>query len=253
MATRRTGHLAVGIGVLASTEHHIIPDEHSTGSTGWFSGCCLPLLNSWGGSPGPTSPISPDGCVVSCYWRSGAGSGAHEGFTEQGVAIAEKVMDRDPSVDPDVALAALFIAADHGDAGDYERMLLGYKSADDPQEERRFLEAVCRFDDSELAERTVGAHARRDDPLQESFWVMARHPRRPRSGTSAWRAIRSRWDDILTEVPHRLIARMLDGIPALSHPESGRATSSRSSPRPRSPREPRRCRNTSSCSAPTSG
>ena len=111
--------------------------------------------------------------------------GRHEPFTEQGIVIAEKVIDRDPSVDPDVALAALFIAADNGDVADYERILHGYKSAEDPQEERRFLDAVCRFDDSDLAERTVSLDARRDDPATGELLDSARVLGGRDSGTSA--------------------------------------------------------------------
>ncbi len=208
--------------VLASTEHHVIPDEQLDRFHRLVQRLLSPTAEQLGWDPRPDESDLTRRLRGQMLLALGGRLGRHGPFTEKGVAIAEKVMDRDPSVDPDVALAALFIAADSGDSDDYERMLLGYKSAEDPQEERRFLEAVCRFDDTELAERTVSHTLDGTIRLQESFWILARILGGRDSGTSAWRAIRSRWDDILAAVPQRLVARILDGIPLLSYPEVAR-------------------------------
>ena len=208
--------------VLATTEHHVIPDEQLDRFHRLVQRLLSPTAERLGWEPQPDESDLTRRLRGQMLLALGGRLGRHEPFTEQGVAIAEKVIDRDPSVDPDVALAALFIAADNGDVADYERMLHGYKSAEDPQEERRFLDAVCRFDDSDLAERTVTHTLDGTIRLQESFWILARVLGGRDSGTSAWRAIRSRWDEILAAVPQRLIARILDGIPLLSHPEVAR-------------------------------
>jgi puromycin-sensitive aminopeptidase len=208
--------------VLASTEHHVVPDAQLDRFQRLVQRLLSPTAERLGWEPKPDESDLTRRLRGQLLLALGGRLGRLGSFTEKGVAIAEKVMDRDPGIDPDVALAALFIAADNGDVADYERMLLGYKGAEDPQQERRFLDAVCRFDDAGLAKRTVAHTLDGTIRLQESFWILARVLGGRDSGTSAWRAIRSRWDDILEAVPQRLVARILDGIPQLSHPEVAR-------------------------------
>ncbi|HEX2404581.1 MAG TPA: M1 family metallopeptidase, partial [Acidimicrobiia bacterium] len=199
--------------VLASTEHHVIADAQLDRFHRLVQRLLSPTAERLGWEPKPDESDLTRRLRGQLLLALGGRLGRLGSFTERGIAVAEKVLDRDPGIDPDVALAALFIAADNGDVADYERMLLGYKGAEDPQQERRFLEAVCRFDDAALAERTVAHTLDGTIRLQESFWILTRVLGGRDSGTSAWRAIRSRWDDILAAVPQRLVARILDGIP----------------------------------------
>ena len=222
--------------VLASTEHHVIPDEQLDRFHRLVQRLLSPTAEQLGWDPRPDESDLTRRLRGQMLLALGGRLGRHGPFTEKGVAIAEKVMDRDPSVDPDVALAALFIAADSGDSDDYERMLLGYKSAEDPQEERRFLEAVCRFDDTELAERTVSHTLDGTIRLQESFWILARilggatrgrapGGRSARGGTTSWLRSPIGWWPGSSMASH------------CCHTRKWRGTSSRSLPRPRSQKE----------------
>lgn len=122
------------------------------------------------------------------------------------------------SVDPDVAQAAMFIVASHGDAATYEDFLARHKTAPNPQQAQRFLQAMCSFGSTELSDRTIDLVLDGTVRAQDAAWVVAGLFGSRRSGAHAWSTVRRNWDALLEAMPPMTRRRLVEGLPALSDP-----------------------------------
>ena len=131
---------------------------------------------------------------------------------------AQRVSDP-TSVDPEVAQAAMFTVAAHGDAETYESFVDGHKNAPTPQESQKYLLALASFDHDEAVDSTFSLIADGTVRNQDTTWVLARMLGNRTSGPRAWATLRQNWDELIESLPPMTHSRLVDGLPALSRPE----------------------------------
>ncbi len=123
-------------------------------------------------------------------------------------------------VDPSVLAAAITIVASTGDASDFDVFLDRMKRATTPQEELRYLYALCNFSDAELFGRLLEMTLTDDIRTQNAPYVLARAMGNREQGADAWAFARDHWDDVNERFPSNSIVRMLAGIRSLSQPDT---------------------------------
>ena len=123
-------------------------------------------------------------------------------------------------VDPSVLAAAITIVASTGDASDFDAFLDRMKGATTPQEELRYLYALCNFDDADLFGRLLEMTLTDDIRTQNAPYVLARAMGNREQGPDAWAFTRDHWDEVNERFPSNSIVRMLAGIRSLSQPDS---------------------------------
>ncbi len=138
---------------------------------------------------------------------------------ERARAVAAMYLDDPASVDPDVGQASLFITATGGGEALYERLLNGYRNPPSPQIGLKMLQAAASVDKDEFPPRTVERVLDGTIRSQDASWVIARLLTNRRSGPTAWRTVRARWDALMDRIPPMTLRRIPEGLPALSQPE----------------------------------
>ncbi|WP_428121603.1 M1 family metallopeptidase [Candidatus Poriferisodalis sp.] len=119
------------------------------------------------------------------------------------------------SVEPNLAAAAVQVAAAAGDETDYERMVDLYRGADTPQSELRYLQALLLFDRRDLFERTLELFAT-EVRTQNAPYLLSAAMTHLDWGPVAWEFVRDQWDDLTERFPQNSIARMAGGVRGLS-------------------------------------
>ena len=122
-------------------------------------------------------------------------------------------------VDPDVAAAALAVVASCGTAADYEVMLRRATTSPSPQEAMRYLYALARFPQADLARRTLAMTLTDEVRTQNAPYLVLRALGTREVGAVAWEFLEANWDAVNRRFPDNAIPAMLGGITALSVPE----------------------------------
>ena len=207
------------LGGASAVGHHLVTDSVREDYEGWVSGVLAPLAGRLGWVPadGETDLVRRlRGRIVNAL-----GILANDPATIDRAQATHQAMVADPSsVDPEVATAALYICAAHGDASTYEAYLHRHKNAANPQEAMKYLRAMASFDDGGAVDRTFGLI--RDGTIrnQDTTWVLAGMLTNRISGPYAWSRVRESWPAMAGDLPPMTHSRMIDGLPALSDPET---------------------------------
>ncbi|MCC5951636.1 MAG: M1 family metallopeptidase [Acidimicrobiia bacterium] len=133
-------------------------------------------------------------------------------------ARARDLLQR-PGADAALAAAAVEVVAHSGGSEDYEQFLRRRADARTPQEERRYLFALCEFDDPELMDQTLAACLDGSIRSQDAPYVIRRALTNRTQGRRAWAFVQSQWAQITERYPSNSIARMLEGIRWLAWPD----------------------------------
>ena len=127
---------------------------------------------------------------------------------------------RDPElVDPALLAAAVDVVAATGDEVDFDDFIAAWKGATTPQEELRYLSALCDFPQPDLVARLRndlildGQVRAQNAPLLLRRALLNRH-----SNRETWDFITQRWDELLDRFAPSLVVRMLEGLVALDEP-----------------------------------
>ena len=123
-------------------------------------------------------------------------------------------IENSAAVEPNLAAAAIQVAAAAGDETDYERMMELYRTADTPQSELRYLQSLLLFDSRELFERTLELFAA-EVRTQNAPYLLGAAMTQLDHGPVAWAFIRDRWDELTSRFPQNSISRMVGGIRGL--------------------------------------
>jgi len=123
------------------------------------------------------------------------------------------------AIDPDLESAVLDVVADAGRRTDYEAYLARYRAPKTPQEEQRYLRALCDFPDVDLANRTF-ASALGEVRTQDAPYVILDLLANRVSGPVAWDRLKESWDDVMARFPVNSHARMLSGLRVLCRDEA---------------------------------
>ncbi|HEU4866690.1 MAG TPA: M1 family metallopeptidase [Actinomycetota bacterium] len=125
----------------------------------------------------------------------------------------------DPSsVDPALAAASIGVIADNGDAGDFDLFWERHKASPSPQLSVRYLHALGRFPEPELAKRLLGLVAT-DVRTQDAPFTLARAMGNRETGRIVWEFIRDSWDQLLERFPAGSIVRMVSSIAGITERE----------------------------------
>jgi puromycin-sensitive aminopeptidase len=116
------------------------------------------------------------------------------------------------TMDGDIARSILRIVANVNRPGDYETFLQRRGKAANPQEETRYLWALCEFEDERIAldaaEKCFSTFRTQDGPIVLGQLSMNRV-----CGPAVWRYITSRWDEALKKFPPSVHVRLALGLP----------------------------------------
>jgi puromycin-sensitive aminopeptidase len=123
------------------------------------------------------------------------------------------------AIDPDLESAVLDVVADAGRTADYEAYLARYRAPKTPQEEQRYLRALCDFPDVDLANRTF-ALALGEVRTQDGPYVILDLLANRVSGPVAWERLKESWDDVMARFPVNSHSRMLSGLRVLCRDEA---------------------------------
>ena len=123
------------------------------------------------------------------------------------------------SLDPNLLPAIIGILAFTGNGVRYEEFFQRYRSAQSPQEERRYLYALTGFRPTVLLDRTLrhttdGVFRTQDAPLLVSALLGNVYGRE-----RAWAFVKQNWDTMDRQFPKTGLRRMCGGIIGLATPE----------------------------------
>ena len=208
---------AAVLGGVSAVGHHLVIDSVRPGYEGWVSGMLAPLAGRLGWVPAEGEPdlvrrlrgriVNALGCL------------ANDPVTIDRARTTYEQMVADPSaVDPEVATAALYICAAHGDDSTYRTYLHRHEKAANPQEAMKYLRALASFDDAEAVDRTFGLIRDGTIRSQDTTWVLAGMLTNRISGPYAWSRLREAWPGMASDLPPMTHSRMVGGLPALSDP-----------------------------------
>ncbi|MBW3645121.1 MAG: M1 family metallopeptidase [Actinobacteria bacterium] len=127
------------------------------------------------------------------------------------------------SLDPDVAAAAANVVASKGTADDHATFLERYRSSPSPQESVRYLYALARFPDPDLAQQTLAMTLTDAIRSQNAPYVVMRFLGNRDVNDVAWRFVEHNWEAIVARFPDNAIPIMLGGVTALSTSERAAA------------------------------
>ena len=116
---------------------------------------------------------------------------------------------------PDLLTPVAEIVVASGGEDGWNAVLQRYRQSRTPQDKVRYLFALSKATEPELLSRTLdmvlGAEVRTQDaPFVVQLAMMQRH-----GSTLAWEWLEQHWDDLEERVPNLLVARVVEGIPAL--------------------------------------
>lgn len=120
---------------------------------------------------------------------------------------------------PELVAAATTVVAATGDRTDYDMLRDRYRKSTNPQEQLRFLYALCEFDDPELLRTTCDFAMSPAVKSQNAPFVLARCIAARRHGSIAWEFVKSHWDRANLLFPSNSIIRMVDPVKFLNTPD----------------------------------
>ena len=147
-------------------------------------------------------------------FEAAGGRGRDELVRARARELFETAVDSRTAVEPNLAAAAVQVAAAAGDETDYERMLELYRSADTPQSELRYVQSLLLFEDPTLFKRTLELFAA-EVRTQNAPYLLGAAMTHLDHGPMAWAFVRDRWDELTDRFPQNSISRMVGGIRGL--------------------------------------
>lgn len=203
---------------LAAVDHHLVDDEHRP----VFRELVRDLLADVSARLGWEPRADEDdldrrlrGQVLTALGRIAD----HPDTVERCAQVYRRWRDDRTSVDPDVAQAALFTTAAHGDDETFGEMLSMYETASTPQDQLKLLHALTLFDRETTVDRTLDAIVDGRIRSQDAAWVVARLFGGRSTGRHAWRRVTQRWDRLVDTMPALTMRRMFEGASTLSDPD----------------------------------
>ena len=133
---------------------------------------------------------------------------------------------RDPElIDAALLAASVGVVASCGDEADFDDFVDAWRNASTPQEETRYLLALCDFPDPDLVARLRGMILDGEVRSQNAPLVLRRALTNRYAGLDTWRFITSNWDHLLQTLSPGLVVRMLEGLTTHDSREQAEATS----------------------------
>jgi hypothetical protein len=119
------------------------------------------------------------------------------------------------SLDPNLADSVVNLAARRGDAQLFEGFLVAARSAETPQERRRFLMALGEFRERGLVERALSLSLTDAVGTQDVALLLARMLGNRAAAQPTWSFMKKRWAALRRRMPPMLITRPIDATPQI--------------------------------------
>jgi len=194
----------------------IVDDETRVRLQATVRGIAAPELHRMGWTPRDGESKRDRETRAALFELVGVG-GADPDVVARARALHDAYVDDTASVDPALAAAAVNVIADHGDTEDFEAFLERFRTSDNPQEEMRYLYALAKFQDEESFARMLPLTLS-EVRTQNAPFLLGRALTNRSNGASAWDFVRRNWSTFLERFPSSTIARMAEGVRALSDP-----------------------------------
>lgn len=121
------------------------------------------------------------------------------------------------TLEPNLADSVISIAARHGDASFYDRLLKIVPESQTPQEKRRFQMALADFQPASLVDRTLALTLKDDISTQDVgiayIRLFANRDLAARERT--WAFVKKKWDAVSRRLPPMMVSRVVDATPTL--------------------------------------
>ena len=116
----------------------------------------------------------------------------------------------DDGLSPDIVAVAARLAVSAGGTDSWSEALDGYRRAERPQDQLRYLYALAETPDTELRMRTLEMMLGPDVRSQDAPFVIASVMAQPDAAGPVWRWIEDNWDRIAERFPSTLLIRILE-------------------------------------------
>ena len=116
---------------------------------------------------------------------------------EQARKIADKVLSDPSSVDRELAIGALSLAALSGDESFYDRVMAAMKAAKSPEVYYMYFSTLRRFDDPKLLQRTLAYATSPDVRSQDAMQLITGVLRNPAGQKVGWNYVQDHWEMVL--------------------------------------------------------
>jgi puromycin-sensitive aminopeptidase len=138
-------------------------------------------------------------------------------------ALFARVRTDADSVEANVAAAVVRAVATVATAEDVDALIEGFRAGATPQEEQRFLFALSEVRDPALFARVLDLATSSEVRTQNAPYLLGACLANRDQGAAAWAAISGAWDELNERFPSNSIARMLNGMRAVSDPAEAAA------------------------------
>jgi puromycin-sensitive aminopeptidase len=122
------------------------------------------------------------------------------------------------SVEANVAGAVVRATAAFAGAAEVDAIVDGFKTADTPQEEQRYLFALADVRDPVQFERVLDLALSPEVRTQNAPFLLGVCIANRDNGARAWARVEAAWDDVNERFPSNSIVRMLNGIRSVTDP-----------------------------------
>jgi puromycin-sensitive aminopeptidase len=139
--------------------------------------------------------------------------------THDQARAAEALARAGTFVEPSVAAAAVDVVAFAGGSDEYEAFRARHKDAPTPQDERRYRNALSKFRDPALMQRTLELATSDAIRPQDAPFMLSRAMTNRDVGEMAWRFVRDRWDELVARFAASNVIFLAYGAFTLTSPD----------------------------------
>ena len=126
--------------------------------------------------------------------------------------IVSHYIDDPQSYDATLAEAAVRIAARHGDAALFDRMLAAWRNAKTPEQRARWGTALLNFHDPALAQRALEFATGDEVKSQDSPRYLRELLANPAARAATWQWMRTEWDHVARRFPYWALEAAVGGL-----------------------------------------
>jgi puromycin-sensitive aminopeptidase len=191
--------------------HRIVQPESQPGYERWVRDLIEPTADRLGWEP-EEGEDDLTRKLRGTLLRALGTTGKQRHTRERARRVVDQLLESPESVDPDVAVAAVYVTADAGTEADYQLFYERYEKAVDPQEEGRFLYALPGFPQRSRAEETFNMVLDGRIRTSNGPMVVGQLLANETNGDLVWDLIKGNWDRLIELFPPMILKRAVDTI-----------------------------------------
>jgi len=173
----------------------LVPEASQSRYQFWVAGFLGPVGQKLGWSTRPGDSDEQRTVRALVFERLGRTAGDPEVLSHARADVEAAMKGVEP-VDANLLPAAMTIAAEHGDAALYDRLLAHLKTAKSPQEVYTYAEALPQFRDPSLIDRTIAYAMSNEVRGQDRVNMLIRLMNNPSARPRVWALFRDRFDEL---------------------------------------------------------